>query len=68
VSTNPARWAEQTREYLGEVESEFKKVTWPTQQETIAGTISVVVVVAVIAVALGGVDYTLSWIMSGLLP
>jgi preprotein translocase subunit SecE len=68
LSTNPARWAEQTREYLNEVESEFKKVTWPTQQETIAGTVSVMVVVAVIAIALGGVDYTLSWIMSWLLP
>jgi preprotein translocase SecE subunit len=53
---------------MSEVESEFKKVTWPTQQETIAGTISVVAVVAIIAAALGGVDYTLSWVMSWLLP
>ncbi len=68
MSTNPARWAEQTREYLGEVESEFKKVTWPTQQEAIAGTISVVLVVAIIATALGVVDYALSWVMSWLLP
>ncbi len=71
MSKNPIRWAidwgDQTREYLGEVQVEFKKVTWPTQQETIAGTISVMVLVVVVAIGLFGVDSVLAWLMT-LLP
>jgi preprotein translocase subunit SecE len=65
---NPGKWAEQSREFIGEVQGEFKKVTWPTERETLAGTVSVVVVVSIIAVALGLVDYTLSTIMAVILP
>ena len=65
---NPAKWAEQSREFIGEVQGEFKKVTWPTERETLAGTVSVVVVVSIIAVALGLVDYMLSTIMAVILP
>ncbi len=65
---NPGKWAEQSREFIGEVQGEFKKVTWPTERETRAGTISVVIVVSIVAVALGLVDYTLSTIMAVILP
>ena len=65
---NPGKWAEQSREFIGEVQGEFKKVTWPTERETLAGTVSVVVVVSIIAVALGLVDYMLSTIMAVILP
>ena len=68
MSKNPIQWAEQVREFLGEVQIEVKKVTWPTQKETVAGTVSVVVVVAIVAVALFGVDSVLAWTMSVLLP
>jgi len=68
LSKNPIQWAEQAREFLGEVQIEVKKVTWPTQKETVAGTVSVVVVVAIVAVALFGVDSVLAWTMSVLLP
>jgi preprotein translocase subunit SecE len=60
LSTNPVKWTEDAREFLGEVQVEFKKVTWPTQQQTIAGTISVVVIVAIITVVLGLFDWVLS--------
>ncbi len=60
MSTNPVKWTEDAREFLGEVQVEFKKVTWPTQQQTIAGTISVVVIVAIITVVLGLFDWVLS--------
>jgi preprotein translocase subunit SecE len=68
LSKNPIQWAEQAREFLSEVQIEVKKVTWPTQKETVAGTVSVVVVVAIVSVALFGVDSVLAWTMSMLLP
>jgi preprotein translocase subunit SecE len=68
LSKSPIQWAEQIREFLNEVQIEVKKVTWPTQKETVAGTVSVVVVVAIVAVALFGVDSILAWTMNVLLP
>ena len=65
---NPLKWAGQSREFVGEVQSEFKKVTWPTERETVAGTVSVAVVVAVVCVVLSLVDYGLAQIMSVILP
>ncbi len=63
-----ADWPKESREFVGEVQVEFKKVTWPTQQEVIGGTVSVVVVVAIVAVALGLVDWGLSSVMTIILP
>jgi preprotein translocase SecE subunit len=53
-----------SKAFFSEVQAEFKKIAWPTQQEIMGGTISVVVVVSIIAVALGVVDWGLSLIMS----
>jgi preprotein translocase subunit SecE len=64
VVWNPVHWVEQSRLFLGDVLVEMKKVTWPTQKETMAGTIAVIVLVAVIGVALFLVDGGLSWLMS----
>ena len=60
---NPAVWVEEARQFLGEVRSEFRKVTFPTQKEATAGTIGVIVIVAVITVALGLVDLGLGQVM-----
>jgi preprotein translocase subunit SecE len=65
---NPLQWVENSREFLNEVQVEFKKIAWPTQKETIAGTVSVIAVVGIIAVALAGVDWLLSLLMSQVLP
>ncbi|MDE0887019.1 MAG: preprotein translocase subunit SecE [Myxococcota bacterium] len=67
MAMNPIGWARGTREYLGEVQGEYQKITWPPQAEALAGTLGVVVVVTVVTVALGLVDFLLSRIMQYLL-
>ena len=56
---SPASWFGDAKQFLLEVRSEFRKVTWPTRKEAAAGTVGVVVVVAVITGALSLVDLVL---------
>lgn len=42
--------------FLREVKSELKKVTWPTRQETLKYTIMVVFISVIVALFLGGLD------------
>jgi preprotein translocase subunit SecE len=51
------------RNYVAEVQGEFNKITWPPQVETVNGTVSVVVIVSLIATFLGIVDFGLSRVM-----
>lgn len=67
-SKNPVNWALQGREFFSEVQLEWKKVTWPTQKETIGGTVGVIVLVALVAVALFAVDGILGWAMRMIWP
>ena len=53
-------WVGNTRQYLNEVQGEYKKITWPPQKEAVAGTIGVVVIVAIVTVVLSAVDFVLS--------
>ena len=65
---NPVVWFTDARQFLIEVRAEFRKITSPTQQEAIAGTIGVLIVVAVLTVALSVVDFGLSWAIEWVLP
>ena len=65
---NPAVWVSDSRTFLLEVRTEFRKVTWPTQQEATAGTIGVVVVCTIVTLVLAGVDFALSQIVQLILP
>jgi preprotein translocase subunit SecE len=56
---SPAGWYGDAKQFLLGVRSEFRKVTWPTRTEAAAGTVGVVVVVAVITAALSLVDLVL---------
>ncbi len=60
---NPLVWISDARQYLAEVQVEWKKITWPPQNEALVGTVSVVVVVAIVTTVLSIVDYGLSVIM-----
>ena len=65
---NPAVWYSESRQFIVEVRSEFRKVTWPTQKEAMAGTIGVLVVVTVLTTALGLVDLGLGQLIRLILP
>jgi preprotein translocase subunit SecE len=67
MAMNPARWIGDARQYLTEVQAEYKKITWPPQKEALAGTIGVVAVVAIVTTVLGLVDFALSRIMQQVL-
>ncbi|MFT5441705.1 MAG: preprotein translocase subunit SecE [Myxococcota bacterium] len=60
---NPADWFQNTRKYLEEVAVEYRKISWPPQREAAAGTLGVVVIVTIITVVLGIVDFGLAEIM-----
>jgi len=65
---NPAILYSDSRQFLQEVRTEYRKITWPTQKEAVAGTIGVVVVVAVITSALSLVDLVLGQVIQLVLP
>jgi preprotein translocase subunit SecE len=48
---------ERIRSYLNEVWIELNRVDWPTRRELISSTIVVIVVLVVLAVYLGAIDY-----------
>lgn len=54
-------------QFLRDVQSEMRKVTFPSRKETLASTVVVLVVVFLVAVYLGLVDLVLSFVISGIL-
>jgi len=63
LKLDPAAWVAAAREYLGDVRSEFKKITWPNQREYMGGTVGVVIIVAFLTVVLGLIDAGLAKMM-----
>ncbi|MBW2316397.1 MAG: preprotein translocase subunit SecE [Deltaproteobacteria bacterium] len=68
MASNPADWVRDGRQFLTEVQGEFKKVTWPSQQEYVGGTIGVVVVVTIVTIVLGLADFALGRVVQAILP
>ena len=50
--------------FLKESRIELKKVTWPTREETIRYTATVVIISAVVALYLGGLDFVFQYILN----
>ena len=50
--------------YLKESKIELKKVVWPTREETIRYTVTVVVISGAMAIFLGGLDYVFQFILN----
>lgn len=55
---------QRTRNYLQEVLMELKKTTWPTYQEANRLTLVVIIVIIVLGVYMGLLDFLLSTIVS----
>jgi preprotein translocase subunit SecE len=58
---------EAAKQFLREVKTELKKVTWPSRKDTLSGTLVVLVAVFIIAIFLGIVDSALSNLIKALL-
>jgi len=58
---------ELAKQFLREVKTELKKVTWPSRKDTLSGTLVVLVAVFIIAMFLGIVDSGLSNLIKELL-
>lgn len=54
-----ALWWEATVQFLREVKTELKKVTWPSRKQTVTSTSVVLILVIIVAVFLGLVDMVL---------
>jgi preprotein translocase subunit SecE len=61
------RWYQAAEQFLREVRTELKKVTWPGRKETLASTGVVLIIVFFVAVYLGLVDLALSRLIGALL-
>jgi preprotein translocase subunit SecE len=68
MQLNPVVWIDESKQFLLEVRSEFRKVTWPTRKEATAGTIGVLVVVAVITTVLSVIDLVLGRAIQLIVP
>jgi preprotein translocase subunit SecE len=49
--------------FLKEVRLELKKVTWPTRQDTVKYTMTVVIISLGVALFLGAADYIFAWLL-----
>ncbi len=65
---NPVNWYSESKQFLTEVRGEYRKVTWPTQKEAVAGTIGVVIVVTILTAGLSLVDFCLGLAIRQILP
>lgn len=52
---------ENTTQFAKDIETEAKRITWPSRPEAIKSTLAVVVISGVFAAFLGLVDYAFSW-------
>ena len=53
--------------FIQEARIELKKVTWPTREETLKSTLTVMVMSAALAAFLGGLDYVFRLILNAFL-
>ncbi len=55
--------AEKVKQFLIEARNELKKVTWPTRKQALASTSVVIIVVVIVSLFLGVVDFGLAKII-----
>ena len=50
--------------YIREARVEFRKVAWPTRQQTIRYTVAVILMSVAVAAFLGGLDYVFTFVVN----
>ena len=60
MDVNLMHWWNQARSFLADVQTEAKRVTWPSWKQTVIQTVVALVFVAIIATYLGIVDLALT--------
>jgi preprotein translocase subunit SecE len=55
-------------QFLREVKIELKKVTWPSRKQTMGSTVVVIILVMIISLFLGLIDFSLSKLIQVVLP
>ncbi len=60
VPSTPASWWESSVQFLREVKTELKKVTWPNKRQVVSSTAVVLVLVGIVSLLLGFVDFILA--------
>lgn len=53
--------------FFRDVQTEMKKVTWPTREETTQMTVVVIIATVITGVYVGGIDYVLTKVLATLL-
>ena len=61
-------FVQKSAQFLREVKIELKKVTWPTRKQTTGSTVVVLILVMIISLFLGIVDFGLSSLVRVVLP
>lgn len=67
ISQDP-NFVQKSSQFLREVRVELKKVTWPSRKQTVGSTVVVIILVIIISLFLGLVDFGLSALMQSVLP
>ena len=68
MNWNPTVWYSDTTQFLSEVRAEYRKITWPSRKEAMAGTIGVLVLVGIMTIVLSTVDFLLGHAVQLVLP
>jgi preprotein translocase subunit SecE len=66
-SGGPTQWWETAVQFLREVKTELKKVTWPARQQAVSSTGVVLALVIVVSLFLGLVDMVLTHVVRALI-
>lgn len=54
-------WWSSTREFLADVRSEMRRVTWPSRREVYATTVVVILTASCFGLYLWGLDLAINW-------
>jgi len=57
----------ETAQFAKDIESEAKRITWPSRPEAIKSTLAVIVISGIFAAFLAGVDSIFAWLIRMLL-